>query len=195
LRAGASVTEIRGLPSRGRQLGNPRQLWEAPVFTERTSVGLDVHARSVAAAAIDGVTGELVQAKLTPSYDHIRSWVGDLPGPVAVAGEEGVPVESGVRDWSAVDRRFPGRVCRFGAPFRKRRKERGPHHRNRWCGPRPREEPVDSEDGAVQAKRSISMAIPCPPPTHIVSSPMVLSSARRLLMRVPVIRTPVMPNG
>jgi transposase len=64
-------------------------LWEAPVFTERTSVGLDVHARSVAAAAIDGVTGELFQTKLTPSHDHIRSWIGDLPGPVAVAYEAG----------------------------------------------------------------------------------------------------------
>ena len=51
----------------------------APVFTERTSVGLDVHARSVAAPAIDGVTGELVQAKLTPSYEHIRMWVQALP--------------------------------------------------------------------------------------------------------------------
>ncbi len=59
------------------------------MFTERTSVGLDVHARSVAAAAIDGVTGELIQAKLTASCDHIRSWVGDLPGPVAVAYEAG----------------------------------------------------------------------------------------------------------
>ena len=59
------------------------------MFTERTSVGLDVHARSVAAAAIDGVTGELVQAKLTPSHDHIRSWLGDLRGPVAVAYEAG----------------------------------------------------------------------------------------------------------
>jgi transposase len=59
------------------------------VFTERTSVGLDVHARSVAAAAIDGVTGELVKAKLTPSHEHIRSWMGDLPGPVAVAYEAG----------------------------------------------------------------------------------------------------------
>jgi transposase len=59
------------------------------VFTERTSVGLDVHARSVAAAAIDGVTGELVQSKLTPSHEHIRSWLGDLPGPVAVAYEAG----------------------------------------------------------------------------------------------------------
>ena len=59
------------------------------MFTERTSVGLDVHARSVAAAAIDGVTGELVQAKLTPSHEHIRSWVQDLPGPVAVTYEAG----------------------------------------------------------------------------------------------------------
>ncbi len=59
------------------------------MFTERTSVGLDVHARSVAAAAIDGVTGELFQAKLTPSYDHIRSWLAELPGPVAVAYEAG----------------------------------------------------------------------------------------------------------
>jgi transposase len=64
-------------------------LWEAPVFTERTSVGLDVHARSVAAAAIDGLTGELVQAKLTPSHEHIRSWIRELPGPVAVTYEAG----------------------------------------------------------------------------------------------------------
>ena len=59
------------------------------MFTERTSVGLDVHARSVAAAAIDGVTGELFQAKLTASYDHITSWLQDRPGPVAVAYEAG----------------------------------------------------------------------------------------------------------
>jgi transposase len=59
------------------------------VFTERTSVGLDVHARSVVAAAIDGVTGELVQARLTPSYEHIQSWLTKLPGPVAVAYEAG----------------------------------------------------------------------------------------------------------
>ena len=59
------------------------------MFTERTSVGLDVHARSVAAAAIDGVTGELFQCRLIPSYDQIRSWLGRLPGPVAVAYEAG----------------------------------------------------------------------------------------------------------
>jgi transposase len=59
------------------------------VGSERTSVGLDVHARSVAAAAIDGVTGELRQARLTPSHDQIRSWIGELPGPVAVTYEAG----------------------------------------------------------------------------------------------------------
>jgi transposase len=48
-----------------------------------------VHARSVAAAAIDGVTGELVQCKLTPGHDDIRSWVQALPGPVAVTYEAG----------------------------------------------------------------------------------------------------------
>jgi transposase len=52
-----------------------RQWWEAPVFTERTSIGLDVHARSVAAAAVDGVTGEVTQARLTPSYVHIQDWI------------------------------------------------------------------------------------------------------------------------
>lgn len=41
------------------------------MFVERTSVGLDVHARSAAAAAIDGVTGEVQQTRLTPSFDHI----------------------------------------------------------------------------------------------------------------------------
>ena len=59
------------------------------MFTERTSVGLDVHARSVAAAAIDGVTGELIQTKLTPSSEHIRSWIQELAGPVAVVYEAG----------------------------------------------------------------------------------------------------------
>ncbi|MEO5662325.1 MAG: IS110 family transposase [Nocardioides sp.] len=48
-----------------------------------------MHARSVAAAAIDGVTGELFQARLTPAHDHIRGWLMDLPGPVAVTYEAG----------------------------------------------------------------------------------------------------------
>ncbi|WP_183322063.1 IS110 family transposase [Flexivirga oryzae] len=59
------------------------------MFTERTSVGLDVHARSVAAAAIDGVTGEVFKTRLVPSSEQILGWVRDLPGPVAVAYEAG----------------------------------------------------------------------------------------------------------
>src|SRR3954451_21520227 len=66
-----------------------RQWWEAPVFTERTSVGLDVHARSVAAGAVDGLTGEVLRHRLTPSHEHIRAWVSELPVPVAVAYEAG----------------------------------------------------------------------------------------------------------
>jgi transposase len=59
------------------------------VFSERTSVGLDVHARSVTAAAIDGQTGEVVRAKLTPSHAEILDWVGKLAGPCAVTYESG----------------------------------------------------------------------------------------------------------
>src|SRR5271157_1278432 len=39
------------------------------------------------------------------------------------------------------------------------------------------------------------MAMPWPPPTHMVSRPTVLSLATRPLSRVAVIRAPVMPNG
>ena len=60
------------------------------MFTERTSVGLDVHARSVAAAAVDGVTGK-VQGRLTPSYERLQSWIEKLAGPVAVAYVAGPP--------------------------------------------------------------------------------------------------------
>jgi transposase len=59
------------------------------VFTERTSVGLDVHARSVVAAAIDGVTGEVFRARLTPGNEEVLRWVRSLPGPSAAVYEAG----------------------------------------------------------------------------------------------------------
>jgi transposase len=59
------------------------------VFCERTSVGLDVHARSVVAAAIDGQTGEIFRARLTPACEHVVGWVSGLPGPVAAVYEAG----------------------------------------------------------------------------------------------------------
>lgn len=56
---------------------------------QRTSVGLDVHARSVVACALDGDTGEVFQRRLTPDHGEIVAWLGDLPGPVAVTYEAG----------------------------------------------------------------------------------------------------------
>ena len=88
MRAGASLTQSRGLPSKAL-FGSAYMCWEAPVFSERTSVGLDVHARSVVAAAIDGVTGEVFRARLTPSNDDVLGWVRALPGPSAVVYEAG----------------------------------------------------------------------------------------------------------
>ncbi len=54
------------------------------MFGERTSVGLDVHARSVSAAAIDCHSGELIKARLSPAYEDVLGWVASLPGPCAV---------------------------------------------------------------------------------------------------------------
>ena len=54
-----------------------------------TSVGLDVHARSVVACGLDGQTGELFERRLTPDHGEIVSWVRSLPGPVAVTYEAG----------------------------------------------------------------------------------------------------------
>ncbi|MFN8030445.1 MAG: IS110 family transposase [Dermatophilaceae bacterium] len=59
------------------------------MFQERTSVGLDVHARSVVAAAIDGVTGEVRTERLIADNDVVIGWVAKLAGPVAVAYEAG----------------------------------------------------------------------------------------------------------
>ena len=56
---------------------------------ERTSVGLDVHARSVVAGVLDVETGELRSERLPPATEAVLSWVGSLPGPVAVAYEAG----------------------------------------------------------------------------------------------------------
>ena len=64
-------------------------MWEAPVKPQRTSVGLDVHARSVVACALNGDTGEVFQRRLTPDRGEIVAWLSDLPGPVAVTYEAG----------------------------------------------------------------------------------------------------------
>jgi transposase len=69
--------------------GRANSCGEVPVERERTSVGLDVHARSVVACAIDGDTGELTRARLGPQPEVILRWLRELPGPVAVVYEAG----------------------------------------------------------------------------------------------------------
>ena len=64
-------------------------MWEAPVRDQRTSVGLDVHARSVVACGLDGQTGELFERRLTPAHGDVLAWVRALPGPVTVTYEAG----------------------------------------------------------------------------------------------------------
>ena len=52
-------------------------MWEAPVNLQRTSVGLDVHARSVVACGLDRQTGELFERllTLTPTREEILGWI------------------------------------------------------------------------------------------------------------------------
>lgn len=62
------------------------------MFDQRTAIGLDVHARSVRAAALDASTGELIEAKLPPGSGAVALWVAGIAerhGPVAAAYEAG----------------------------------------------------------------------------------------------------------
>lgn len=56
---------------------------------QRTSVGLDVHARSVFGCGLDGETGEVFTRRLGTDHREILDWVQGLPGPVAVTYEAG----------------------------------------------------------------------------------------------------------
>jgi transposase len=53
----------------------------------RTSIGLDVHARSVVGCAIDGDTGEVFRRRLTQDFGEILPWILSPPGPVNAAYE------------------------------------------------------------------------------------------------------------
>lgn len=59
------------------------------MFVERTSVGLDVHARSIVACALDTQNGQLLQRRLVPSAEAVLDWLRELPAPAAVAYEAG----------------------------------------------------------------------------------------------------------
>ena len=62
------------------------------MFNERTAIGLDVHARSARAAAIDASTGEVIEARLPADAAAVMDWVGGIArrhGPVHLAYEAG----------------------------------------------------------------------------------------------------------
>ena len=61
-----------------------------------TSVGLDVHALSVVAHAVDEETGWIERARLCPDHGEILDWLHRLRGPVRVAYEAG-PTGFGLR--------------------------------------------------------------------------------------------------
>lgn len=54
-----------------------------------TWVGLDVHARSTHAAAIDTMTGELVRKRFGPGVTEPVVWLEGLAGPVRACYEAG----------------------------------------------------------------------------------------------------------
>ncbi|MCW2132052.1 Transposase [Arthrobacter sp. VKM Ac-2550] len=74
---------------------------------ESTSVGLDVHARSVAACALDSETGEIIRQTLAP--DGVTAWLEQLPGTYE-AGPTGF--------WLARTLAAAGIDCQVAAPSR-----------------------------------------------------------------------------
>ena len=84
------------------------------MFIERTSLGLDVHARSVRAAAIDTVTGEVIERRLAPDTAAVVGFVTELAvdhGPVLVTYEAG-PTGYGLARGLLV----AGHRCQVAAP-------------------------------------------------------------------------------
>jgi transposase len=59
------------------------------VSYQRTSVGLDAHARSVVACGLDRDSGRVFEKRLTPDHQEILGWISGLPAPVAVTYEAG----------------------------------------------------------------------------------------------------------
>ena len=69
------------------------------ISQQRTSVGLDVHARSVVASGLDGETGQVFERRLTPDHGELFGWLESLPGPVAVCTAGPCSAASGYRSW------------------------------------------------------------------------------------------------
>ena len=74
-----------------------------------TSIGLDVHARSITAVALDSITGEVAAQRFGNSSAEVASWILKFESPKAV-------YESGVTGFHLVrELRNPGVDCIVGA--------------------------------------------------------------------------------
>lgn len=84
------------------------------MFVHRTSIGLDVHARSVRAAVIDTETGEVIERTISPRAEHVVAFVDEVAighGPVMVtyeAGPTGYPLARAIL--------AAGHGCQVAAP-------------------------------------------------------------------------------
>jgi transposase len=114
--AGASLVHLPWVAGQVSCSAFPTYMEEAPVFSERTSVGLDVHARSVVAHGIDQVTGEVFTSRLVPDGGSVIAWLAGLPGPVATLYEAG-PTGFGL----ARELRSAGYRCEVAAPSKLQR--------------------------------------------------------------------------
>lgn len=54
----------------------------SPSEQSDTSVGLDLHARSVVACGLGGATGRVFERRVTPEHREILAWIATLPPPI-----------------------------------------------------------------------------------------------------------------
>ena len=57
-------------------------------MSDRIAVGLDVHARSTHACAIDEATGEVRRARMGPDREEVIRWLKSLGGDIPPADYE-----------------------------------------------------------------------------------------------------------
>lgn len=86
------------------------------MIVQGTSVGLDVHALSVVAHAIDEETGKIARARLCPAHEEVLSWLHQLRDPVRVTYEAG-PTGFGLA--RAIN--YAGMECVVAAPSKLQR--------------------------------------------------------------------------
>jgi len=86
------------------------------VNSQGTSVGLDVHARSVVACGLQGATGRVFERRLTPDHREILAWIATLPPPATVTYEAG-PTGFGLARFLAAS----GIECVVAAPSKLQR--------------------------------------------------------------------------